>query len=99
MCEMMGSDPVEEEIPVSRDDLFTETQLIFNLYDILPSKWEGMSGHYMGKDLVLLPVLFKEYKIVKYMRKYAWHIIPIIDSFVADDIAKKIKNRGDKPSG
>ena len=61
----MGSDPVEEEIPVSRDDLFTETQLIFNLYDILPSKWEGMSGHYMGKDLVLLPVLFKEYKIVK----------------------------------
>ena len=96
---MMGRETLEEEIPVSREDLFEETQMVFNIYDILSSKWEGMSGHYMGKDLVLLPILFKEYKTPKFIRKYAWHIIPIIDSFVADDIARQIKNRGDKPSG
>lgn len=95
----MGSEPIEEEVPISREDLCTETQQVFDLYDILPAKWEGMSGHYMGKDLLLLPILFKEFKIPKYLRKYAWHIIPIVDNFVSQDIAKKIKQAGDKSSG
>lgn len=96
----MGSEPIEEEMPVDREDLYWETQMVFRLFDILPSKWEGFSGQYMGKDLILLPVLFKEFKIEKYIRKYAWNIIPIIDSFIAEDVAQKIKRRTKKaPNG
>jgi hypothetical protein len=96
----MGSEPIEEEMPADREDLYWETQIVFRLFDILPSKWEGFSGQYMGKDLILLPVLFKEFKIEKYIRKYAWNIIPIIDSFIAEDVAQKIKRRTKKaPNG
>lgn len=103
MCEMMGSEPVEEEMPYDREDLTLDTQLIFTIYDKLPAKWEGFSGQYLGKDLLLLDTLFKHYKLEKYEKNYAWDVIPIIDSFVAEDIAKKIKSKtkvsGDKLSG
>lgn len=88
---MMGSEPLEEEIPVDREDLSIETQLVLSVYDKLPSKWEGFSGNYLGKDLMVLPILMDEYKFDKGMRRYAFEIIPIIDSFVAEDIALKIK--------
>ena len=96
MCEMMGSEPLEEEMPLERQDLALETQLVLNMYDKMPAKWEGMSGTYLGKDLLLLPALCKEFKINKYTRRYAWNIIPIIDSYVAEDIAEKMKR---KPKG
>ena len=97
---MLDNEPLEEEIPIDREDLAIETQLIFNLYDKLSSRWEGMSGTYMGKDLQLLPILFSEYNFDKILRRYAWNIIPIIDSFVAEDIAQKVKSsKGDAPRG
>lgn len=91
MCEMLGSEPLDEEIPVDRENLSIETQLVFYIYDKLPSKWEGFSGQYMGKELALVPILCEEYDIEDSIRKYAWDIIPIIDNFVAEDVAKKIK--------
>ena len=93
MCEMMGSEPVEEEIPYNREDLTLDTQLILNIYDKLPARWEGFSGQYMGKDLSLLETLANHYELEKCEFNYAWDIIPIIDSFVAEDIAKKIKTK------
>jgi hypothetical protein len=90
---MLGSKPIPEEMPTQREDLCEETQIVFHLYDKLSPKWEGFSGQYLGKELNLLPVLFKEYDTESYIRKYAWDIIPIIDSFIADDIAKKIKSK------
>lgn len=91
MCKMLGSEPIEEELPCEREDLTYDSQLVFNIYDKLPAKWEGFSGQYLGKDLLLLDTLFKHYKFEDYEKNYAWDIIPIIDSYVAEDIAKKIK--------
>lgn len=98
MCDMLGTEPDYSQLPIERTDLAEETQIIFDIYDKLPAKWEGFSGHYLGKELLLLPVLFDEFETENYLRKYAWNIIPVIDNFVADDIAKKIKrkNQGDK---
>lgn len=93
MCEMMESEPLEEEIPFEREDLTIDTQEVFNMYDKLPARWDGMSGTYLGKDLNLLPVLCVEYEVENYLRKYAWHIIPIIDSYVSEDIAEKTKRK------
>lgn len=88
---MLGSEPDPDEIPYSRDDLLFDTQQVFELYDILPSKWEGFSGHYMGKELLLLPVLFETYKIEKPLQLYCWKLIPIVDNIIAEDVAKQIK--------
>ena len=91
MCEILGSDPVPSEIPYTREDLSLDTQIVFNIYDKLPAKWDGFSGQYMGKDLSLLPILTKKLEVD--IVNYVWDIIPIIDSFVAEDIAKKIKSK------
>lgn len=91
MCRLLNTEPKTEELPVEREDLSLETQEVLHLYDKLQANWEGMSGHYLGKDLTLLPVLFKEYNIDKPTRLYCWEIIPYIDSLIAEDIADKIK--------
>lgn len=93
MCELLGSEPIESEIPVDRGDLNIDTQLAFSIYDKLQANWEGMSGHYLGKDLSLIPVLLKHYDYDKALQGYIWEIIPIIDSIVANDVAEKIKRR------
>lgn len=90
---MLNTEPKEDEIPLERSDLALETEIVFDLYDKLPANWEGMSGQYLGKELILLPILFKEFKVEKSIRKYAWSIIPIIDNFMAKDIADKIKSK------
>lgn len=103
MCKMFHTEPDEDEIPIAREDLSYETQVVFNIYDKLPAKWEGFAGVYLGKELLLLPILFKEFNIERPIQKYAWTIIPIIDAYVAEDISRKIKakskQKGDLPSG
>jgi len=100
MCEMLKTEPKEDEIPYGREDLSLDTQLVFEIYDKLPAKWEGFSGQYLGKDLLLLDFLTKHYELEKYEINYMWNIIPIIDNYVAQDIARKLKSKsGEKPSG
>jgi hypothetical protein len=99
---MLNSEPIEDEIPVGREDLSEETQEVLQLYDRLPDRWEGFSGYYLGKELVILPILFEQLRIVEYIRLYCWEIIPYIDGLVAKDVADKIKKKiksGDKTSG
>lgn len=93
MCELLGSEPKEEDIPISREDLSSDTQLALFIYDKLQSNWEGMSGHYLGKDLSLMPVLLEHYDFDKPLNDYIWEIIPIIDNIVANDIAEKLKQK------
>jgi hypothetical protein len=99
MCEALGTEPVKEEIPYEREDLSLDTQEVLNMYDKLPARWEGMSGTYLGKDLLLLPLLFEEFDVEPYLKKYTWYIIPIIDSYVAEDIAQQVKRNQGKTSG
>lgn len=51
MCEMLGSEPIDDEIPVEADDFPELVQKALHIYSYLPDIWEGMSGTYMGKDL------------------------------------------------
>jgi|TARA_R110001592_G_scaffold54396_4_gene166450 hypothetical protein len=50
MCEQMGWEPKEEDIPIEVDSLSYEAQCALILFQALPDNWEGMSGSWMGKD-------------------------------------------------
>ena len=63
MCEMLGSDPVDEEVPLELDDFPWLVQQAFVIYGMLSDIWEGMSGSYLGKDYSLLFNLFDLYGI------------------------------------
>ena len=52
MCEALGSEPVESEIPVEFDDFPFEVQQAFNAYRMLRDEWDFMNGNYLGKSLI-----------------------------------------------
>lgn len=49
MCEMLGTEPVEEEIPLEPMDFPLIVQAAFSVYTQLQDEWEPMSGQYLGK--------------------------------------------------
>ena len=52
MCELMGNEPIEEEIPIEYDDFPIEVQQAFAVYRMLRDEWDTMNGVYLGKTLI-----------------------------------------------
>jgi len=63
MCEQMGWEPSEEEMPIDASSLDTSAQYALILLNVLPDKWEGMSGTWMGKDYSGLAAIMDIYEI------------------------------------
>jgi len=63
MCEQMGWEPSEEELPVDPSFLDINAQYALILLNVLPDKWEGMSGSWMGKDYSGLGAIMDMYEI------------------------------------
>ena len=51
MCEALGSEPLENEIPVEYDDFPVEVQEAIRIYNNLQDNWDYMGGNYIGKNL------------------------------------------------
>lgn len=63
MCDMLGSDPIEAEIPVVIEDLPELVQLVFEIYSVLVDTWDPVNGTYSGKDFTILFNLLGLYSI------------------------------------
>ena len=62
MCEALGSEPKEEEIPVAVEDLLFDTVRAIAIHSYLPDRFEGMSG-FPYKDLAGLNTVLKAFSI------------------------------------
>ena len=51
MCEMLGSEPIEEQIPVELADLPLEVQEAYRVYVLLNDNWDSFGGNYLGKNM------------------------------------------------
>jgi len=89
MCEMLGSEPIEEEIPVEYEDFFTEVQQAFSIYNKLRDDWEGMSGNYMGKHMEGILDLFIILEVPAEDYKTMLDLIDIIDRHRSKTIQDK----------
>lgn len=65
MCEMLGEEPTESEIPVEISDFPELVQQCFIIYRMLSDNWDSMGGGYMGKDYSLVFDLFRVYNITE----------------------------------
>ena len=63
MCHQMGQDPDPDEMPPEVGDFPLEIQEAFLIHAILPDRWDGASGSYMGKDWSPLMDLLNIYKV------------------------------------
>jgi len=80
MCEAMGNEPVEEEIPVELDDFPDEVQEAIGLYYKLRDNWDTMNGVYLGKSYNGLGDILDILEIPLDDRKYTLDWISTMDA-------------------
>lgn len=87
MCAMMGTEPVEADIPVELEDFPTEVQQAFSIYGKLRDDWDGMSGTYMGKHLEGIRDLFIILNVPVEDHKIMLELVEVIDRNRSKSIA------------
>lgn len=80
MCEQLGSNPIESEIPQDFSDLLVEVQECFQIYNALQDNWDYMGGNYIGKNFNYIETVFKIYDIPTEMHKTYFELLMQIDS-------------------
>ena len=91
MCEAMGTEPVESEIPVEFDDFPLEVQQAFNAYKMLRDEWDTMSGSYLGKSLIGVKDILEATEVDVSEHKLIIMLVRIIDNVRSDEINNKKK--------
>jgi len=91
---MLGTEPIEEEMPIDLEDLFYETRVAIKIHSLLKDVWEGMNGVYLGKSLVGLDILFSIYTVDTLpFKEYVLSIINFVDYHIYKDIERKKKQK------
>lgn len=91
MCEMLGNEPLESEIPVEFDDFPLEVQQAFNAYKMLRDEWDTMSGSYLGKSLIGVKDVLEATEIEPSDQKFIIMLIRMIDAVRSEEINNKKK--------
>ena len=91
MCEMLGEEPLEEEIPVEVGDFPELIQQCFLIYHLLPDTLDTMGGNFLGKNYSIVFNLFSVYNFEDTEIPIALDILQYMDSIRAKIISDKIK--------
>lgn len=93
MCEMLGSDPNPDEIPVELDDFPDLVQQAFYIYSMLADTWDPMGGNYLGKNYAILFELLDLYEIQSHEAVLAIDFLQAMDQVRGEIISEKIRQR------
>ena len=96
MCEALGNEPVEADIPVEFDDFPVEVQQALIAYRMLRDEWDSMSGIYLGKSLIGIQEVMEATEIDLEDRKFITMLVRTIDSIRIQEINNKQKT--EKPA-
>jgi hypothetical protein len=93
LCEQLEQEPDPDKMPLDASVFPPEVQVAFFIFDLLPDRWEGMSGMYLGKDWSSAEFLFKIYEIedIQYVTYFAKIYESILVSEKAEEANKKRK--------
>lgn len=86
MCEVMGSQPAESEIPVDFSDLVLEVQECLKIYNSLQDNWDYMGGNYIGKNFNYIESIFRIYDIEPEMHKTYFELLVLVDNIRSKQI-------------
>ena len=95
MCEALGTEPVDSEIPLDFNDFPVEVQEAFGIYNMLRDDWDGMSGTYMGKHLEGIKDLFEILDVPVEDYKTMLTLVKMIDSYRSKTLAATQKAKRD----
>jgi hypothetical protein len=80
MCDALGNEPVESEIPVELIDFPDEIQDVFSIYYKLRDDWDTMNGIYLGKIYSGILDTLEVYDVEKIDRKFYMEWFGVIDA-------------------
>lgn len=86
MCESLGSEPIESEVPIEFDDLIVEAQIALQIYNNLQDSWDYMNGNYIGKNLIGFKDILEIFDIPKEDHRVMYELVMHIDSIRAKAI-------------
>ena len=89
MCEALGNEPVESEIPVEIDDFPVEVQQAFGVYRMLRDEWDSMNGVYLGKSLIGITEILQATEIDPEDNRFITMLVRLIDQVRAQEINAK----------
>ena len=93
MCETLGNEPVESEIPVEYEDFPLEVQQAFSVYRMLRDEWDTMNGVYLGKSLIGIKDILEATEVELDEHKLIIMLVRMIDSVRAEEINRKEQNK------
>ena len=91
MCEQMGWEPKEEELPQDGTNLSLECQQALTILNALPDNWEGMNGTWLGKDYSGLSAVMDIYEVES--RREVFELLKEAESIVGKYYAQQSKSR------
>lgn len=91
MCEQLGKDPDPDQMPPTIEDYPPEVQVAFFIHQLLPDRWEGMSGYYMGKDMSALGTLLDVWEVED--KKTTIFYLKYIESYQAKKINEEAERK------
>ena len=91
ICEQKGIAPDPNEMPPTLGSYPYEVQVAFLLHDLLPDRWDGMSGSYFGKDMAALGTLLDVHDVDDKRNTIFW--IKQIEAKNSEAINKKIDRK------
>ena len=89
MCEMLKTEPVEENTPVEFDDLPDDVQMAMQVYNMLQDNWDTVNGIYLGKIRVGITEIFRLLDVEDH--KTTFLIVSIIDRIRSELLNTKNK--------
>ena len=99
VCERLGKTPDPNKMPMSSGNFPYEVQLAFLIHGLLPDRWEGMSGSYLGKEWSAVGALLDAYNIEeKRIILFFIKAIDIINSKVINKNLDKDRKKRDRKS-
>lgn len=91
MCEQMGWEPDENQMPVDPANLSTNCQYTLILLNALPDKWDGMSGAWFGKDYSGLSAIMDIYEIED--RRAVFELLQVAENELGKHYEQKRKEQ------
>ena len=89
MCEQLGTEPLEHEIPVEPEDFPILVQQALTTYRMLRDEWEGFNGVYLGKSYQGLQEILQYTEVDQQDEKVVFTLIKLIDSIRGNLINQK----------
>lgn len=94
LCEQMGYEVVEEEIPKDLGELPYDCQLALIIFNALPDRVGGMSGVWLGKDFSAIEFILALYEIEN--KKDIFDLILVIQQEYSKHYAEEHKRESSK---